>query len=225
MKPSGTIYNSSQSGVSGELRIALTEKEKKHFKLMRFISANISSLTLAFMLFFYGPSFEMDLNYQAGLAKVNASSTPALPAPAIDEFVVYIPAIGAAANVIPDIDPFDENVYEAALKRGVAHAANTAKPGEVGRVYLFAHSTNSPTNFSEYNAVFYQLRLLNAGDRIFVNFNGETYLYTVRQKIVVDADDTHWLSRTSSEEELVLQTCDPPGTTLRRLLIIAKRSS
>lgn len=225
MKPSGTIYNSSQSGVSGELRIALTEKEKKHFKLMRFISANISSLTLAFMLFFYGPSFEMDLNYQAGLAKVNASSTSALPAPAIDEFVVYIPAIGAAANVIPDIDPFDENVYEAALKRGVAHAANTAKPGEVGRVYLFAHSTNSPTNFSEYNAVFYQLRLLNAGDRIFVNFNGETYLYTVRQKIVVDADDTHWLSRTSSEEELVLQTCDPPGTTLRRLLIIAKRSS
>ncbi len=232
MRPHGTVYQSN-STPSGSFRVALTEKEKKRFKAMRFLGTNLSSFALAFMLFFYGPGFEMDLNYQAGLAKASNQSLVTskqndfqitnYQLPVANEFVISIPAIGATAKVVSGVNPYDETVYTEALKKGIAHAAGTALPGEGGRVYLFAHSTNSPVNFSEYNAIFYQLRLLSQGDRIFVNFDGVAHLYRVTEKIVVDANDTHWLTGKSVGEELVLQTCDPPGTTLRRLLIIARR--
>lgn len=230
MLPTGTIYQSS-GPEQGEFRVALTQKEKKRFKFMRILGANVSSLALAFMVFFYGPTLDLDMEYQAGLAEasnvVKEEVAEVLPtrAPRINEFVVSIPTIGATAKVIRNVDPFDENAYKNALTQGIAHAANTKYPGEGGRVYLFAHSTNSPVNFSEYNAVFYQLRLLEEGDRIFVNFDGTSHLYVVSEKIVVGASDTHWLTGTSVGEELVLQTCDPPGTTLRRLLVIAKPTS
>lgn len=234
MLPHGTLYQSG-GDLQGEFRIALTEKERKHFKLIRFFGANLSSLALAFTIFFYGPTFELDLDYQAGLARVNASQQSPANNKGINEsvtsqrssivdsqFSLSIPAIGATANIIRNIDPYDETVYTNALKKGIAHAAGTALPGEGGRIYLFAHSTNSPTNFGEYNAIFYQLRLLKEGDRIFINHNGESHLFIVKEKVIVDANDTHWLTEKGSKEELVLQTCDPPGTTLRRLLIIAE---
>ena len=227
MRPSGTVYQSSKSSSNGEIRIALTEKEKKHYRFMRIIGANLSSFALAFFVFAYGPSFELDLNYQAGLAKVQnveASQPEEVKTPntKVDEFSLSIPAIGASAQVVEDINPFSEKEYLDALKLGVAHAKGTGKPGEGKRIYLFAHSTNSPTYFSEYNAVFYQLRLLSEGDKIFVRYNGDTLVYNVTKKVVVSSSDTHWLTETINEEELVLQTCDPPGTSLRRLLIVAK---
>jgi len=229
MRKSGTIYQSGSAPI-GELRIALTEREKKNFRLMRFIGANISSLALAFLVFAYGPNFALGMNYQAGLYRASASRPQAVndvsaspdTAPVTKEFSIAIASIGVSANVIEDVDPFDETEYLNALKLGVAHAKGTGKPGEGKRIFLFAHSTDSPLNFAEYNAVFYQLRLLKEGDSIEIRYNGDTILYSVTQKVVVEANDTDWLTGTSSEEELVLQTCDPPGTTLRRLIVVAK---
>jgi len=239
MRPSGVIYQSSRKNISsGELRIFLTDKERKRFKLIRFIGANISSFALAFVIFFYGPTFELDLDYQAGMAKVSGkvnyeentlNSNSDLPS-GVDgflndnpnQFSISIPSIGATANVVSGVDPFDEQSYKEALKEGVAHAVNSGYPGGGGLIYLFAHSTNSPANFAQYNAVFYQLRLLSKGDRIFVNYNGDTYLYFVKEKVVANAKDTHWLTGKPQTEQLVLQTCDPPGTTLRRLLVVAE---
>lgn len=235
MKPSGTIYKASGSP-RGEIRIALTEKEKKRFKFIRLLGANISSLALAFVVFFYGPPFELALDYEAGLAKAEVGRGEVLaptyegrmiPAPtdqpvANNQFALSIPAIGATANIIKDVNAFDEVSYHEALKQGIAHAQGTGKPGEGKRIYMFAHSTNSPLYFSEYNAIFYQLRLLEEGEKIFVSYNGDAHIYTVKEKVVVDANDTHWLTETGNEEQLVLQTCDPPGTTLRRLLVIAE---
>lgn len=231
MRPSGVLYTANSS-LSGEVRIALTEKEKKHFRLMRFIGANVSSLALAFVVFFYGPPFELNLDYQAGLASAQYRSPEesnvvnvALEKeenPSVEQYALFIPSIGASANVVRDVDAFDEAEYHEALKHGVAHAKGTGKPGEGKRIFLFAHSTSSPLNYSEYNAIFYQLRLLSEGERIFVDYNGESHLYIVKEKVVVSAGDTHWLTETEDREQLVLQTCDPPGTTLRRLLVVAE---
>ena len=234
MRPSGTIYKSSSRSNKGELRIALTKEEKKHFKIMRFIGVNLSSFALAFAVFFYGPNFDLDLKYQAGVAKAEqtvnqkdiqtevVSEEVQKPDEKPDIFSLSIPTIGATATVIKNVDPFNKDEYSNALKEGIAQAKGTGLPGEGRRIYLFAHSTNSPLNFAEYNAIFYQLRLLNEGDRIFVNYNGDIFLYVVKQKVIVQASDTHWLTETTNKEQLVLQTCDPPGTTLRRLLVIAE---
>src|SRR3972149_1574681 len=79
--------------------------------------------------------------------------------------------------------------------------------------------------FARYNAVFYLLRKLEAGDKIIVFFADKKYEYQVTQKLTTPAKDVSWFSYDDGEETLVLQTCDPPGTTFRRLIVVAKRAS
>ena len=138
-------------------------------------------------------------------------------------FSIDIPKIDAKANIIPNIDPGNPDEYQEALKKGVAHARGTSFPNQNGTTYLFSHSTNSPLNFSEYNAVFYLLRKLEKHDKIYVYFLNKKYVYEVTDVILTEATDTSWLENNSSDERLVLQTCDPPGTSLRRLIVIAKK--
>jgi len=44
-----------------------------------------------------------------------------------------------------------------------------------GTIFLFAHSTDAPWNIIRYNAVFYLLRELDAGDGIIVFFLGKRF--------------------------------------------------
>mgnify|MGYP001608392131 CR=1 FL=1 len=75
----------------------------------------------------------------------------------LDEYSIYIPKINARSKVISNVDAGNPAVYTAALKLGVAEAANLSHPGQKGTTYLFAHSTDSPVNFARYNAIFYLL--------------------------------------------------------------------
>ncbi len=139
------------------------------------------------------------------------------------EFSVVIPKIGANARVLPNIDASNEKVYLDALKKGVAHAWGTAFPGEGGHVFLFAHSTDYFWNVSNYNAVFYLLDKLEKNDEINVFFKGVRYKYKVIEKTVVDPSQVEYLTRKTNREFVTLQTCWPPGTTLKRLLVFAVR--
>lgn len=141
------------------------------------------------------------------------------------DFGIVIPKIAANARVVPDVNPADNKQYLAALKEGVAHAKGTAFPGEGGHVYLFAHSTDYFWNVSNYNAVFYLLYKLSVDDEVDVFYKGKRYLYKVVDSKIVDPTQTQYLTRRTTSEFLTLQTCWPPGTTLKRLLIFAKRVS
>jgi len=139
-----------------------------------------------------------------------------------DELSIVIPKIGVDAPIIAQVDPGNYKDYMRALKKGVAHAKGTYLPGEGGRSYLFAHSTNiDPRWVSRYNAVFYLLSKLRPGDMIFVWRDGKKLTYRVRQTKIVGKNDTSYLSVEGKKDELVLQTCYPPGTTLRRFLVLA----
>jgi LPXTG-site transpeptidase (sortase) family protein len=137
-------------------------------------------------------------------------------------FSLVIPKIEAASNVIANVDASIEAEYSEALQNGVAHARGTYFPGQGKNIYLFSHSTDSGYNVARYNAVFYLLRELEAGDRIIVFFADKKYEYEVFEKVTTSADDASWLNEKSGEEMLILQTCDPPGTNWRRLLVVAK---
>lgn len=136
-------------------------------------------------------------------------------------FSLSIPKIKAYANVIPNVDAGNPDEYGKALKEGVAHAKGTSFPGQGKTIYLFSHSTDSFLNFGRYNAIFYLLGKLEKGDNISVYFLDKKYVYKVSEKIIAGADDTSWLKDSGKGERLILQTCDPPGTSLKRLLIIA----
>lgn len=140
-------------------------------------------------------------------------------------FGIVIPKIAANARVIDNIDAGDSKTYLAALKEGVAHASGTAYPGQIGDTYLFAHSVGNFWEVNQWNAVFYLLRELNPGDEVDIFYKDKRYVYIVYDKKIVEPDETGYLETITNFPRLTLQTCWPPGTTLRRLLVFARLKS
>jgi sortase A len=152
-----------------------------------------------------------------------AEPTPTLPPVPDESFSVLLPKLDTEAKVFPNIDPTRPEVYQEVLKDGVAHAAGSGFPGTGKPVYLFAHSTNAEWNVVRYNAVFFLLNDLNPGDRVQVVYNNKMYHYEVFDKKVVGANDVSYLTDYQpGREEVILQTCWPPGTILKRLLVFAR---
>ncbi|MBU2051898.1 sortase [Patescibacteria group bacterium] len=147
-----------------------------------------------------------------------------LIAPLSTEFGVVIPKILANVAVSQDVNPANPEIYQNVLRQegGVAHAAGSAVPNEDGVVYIFGHSTDSNFNVARFNAVFYLLRKLEADDLVIVYYQGKDYRYRVKYKKVVNPDDLSDITDVSSPRRLVLQTCWPPGTTWKRLLVVAE---
>lgn len=137
-------------------------------------------------------------------------------------FSIIIEKIGADARVIPNVDPTNKAVYLEALKKGVAHALGTSFPGQPGITYLFAHSTDTIWNVPRYNAIFYLLKDMEPQDKVVVFFNNKRYDYIVTEKKVTEPEDVYYLTAKIQEQLLVLQTCYPPGTTWKRLIVVAK---
>jgi sortase A len=108
------------------------------------------------------------------------------------------------------------------LKKGVAHARGSVFPGEEGNTYIFAHSTDAFYNVGVYNAVFYLLGKLKPGDEIDVFYKGKLYIYKVYEVKVVEASELKYLGKQKEKSTLTLQTCYPPGTTLKRLIVLAE---
>jgi LPXTG-site transpeptidase (sortase) family protein len=160
---------------------------------------------------------------KGGLAKLLNIKPVEVLVPEDPNFSVVIPKIGANARVIPNVDASNEKEYLSALAKGVAQAQGTAFPGEAGHIFLFAHSTDYFWNVGTYNAVFYLLYKLEKGDEIDIFYKGQRYVYKVLEKREVDPSQVEYLTRKTNREFLTLQTCWPPGTTLKRLLVFAVR--
>jgi len=152
-----------------------------------------------------------------------AMPTPKPVDPATLPFSLYIAKIDLEAKVMPNIDATDSQAYKAALKQGVAHAKGTAFPGQGKLVYIFGHSTDYAWNVETYNALFYQIKDLEIGDPVVANLGEQKYIYKVIEKKIVDATDMSLLEKNIDKDVLVLQTCYPPGTTWKRLLIVASQ--
>lgn len=137
-------------------------------------------------------------------------------------FSIIVEKIGADAPIVANVDASNKAVYQEALKRGVAHALGTSFPGQPGVTYLFAHSTDTIFNVPRFNAIFYLLNDLESGDKIVVFFRGIRHDYVVSEKKITEPEDVSYFTLKTEEQILVLQTCYPPGTTWKRLLVVAK---
>lgn len=142
--------------------------------------------------------------------------------PVSTDFGIVIEKINANAKIIADVDPGNEKEYMKALSLGIAHAKGTSYPGENGNIYLFSHSVNAPWEVVRYNAVFYLLGKMSVGDRIILFYQGKRFDYIVFDKTIAKATDTNFLIQDYDQSVLTLQTCDPPGTTINRLVVRAR---
>ena len=138
--------------------------------------------------------------------------TPNFQPPTLGDYI-YIPKINAMAPIIKNVDPWDKQKYEIALKKGVAQAKDNPN-------YYFAHSSLDPWEMTRVNSAFLRLNQLNSGDEIIIYQNGEKK-YQVVDKKEVWPNEIAYLKKES--ELLILQTCTPVGTSLKRLLVFAKQ--
>lgn len=203
-------------------------------------------LVVATLAWIFGPSLFVEARYQqevkrqqsgkptvgfSGLmtsmsgfkAELDKGGLETLLTPVSAQFGLVIPKIFANVSVTENVNPADAETYQSVLRQagGVAHAAGTAVPGEGGTVYIFGHSTDASVNVARFNAVFYLLKKLEPGDLIIAYYNNLPYRYLVSEKKIVNPDDLTDILNVTNDSRLVLQTCWPPGTSWKRLLIIA----
>jgi LPXTG-site transpeptidase (sortase) family protein len=139
---------------------------------------------------------------------------------ALNDFKLIIPKLDLNADVSPSIDLLNPKSWQSALKKGLAHAPHSSFPNQPSTPYVFGHSTDYPWNIQAYNALLYSLNDLVLNDQIFISFKKEPYRYRVTDKQIIKADDLSYLN-SIDQNRLVLQTCWPPGTTLKRLVVVA----
>ena len=208
----------------------MSKRIKKTNKIVKIIPNLLIVFSLLLIYLIFAPTLKEETTFQARniYQKVIKTVNPEKeqvwnPIPVNTDFSIVIPKIYAKSAIIANVDATDSKVFLKQLKKGVAHAQGTALPGEGGNIYLFAHSTDAFYNIGFYNAVFYLIGKLNTGDEIFIYYKGIKYNYLVFDKRVVNANDTKYLGNIGDGETLTLQTCYPPGTTLKRLVVLAQQ--
>lgn len=140
--------------------------------------------------------------------------------PVDSEFGIVIPKIEANAPIVAGVDPYDANIYQRELTKGVAQAKGTGFPGQNKTMFLFAHASGDITMARRYNSIFYLLNKMEVGDEIKIYYQGAPYTYQVNQTKEVTPEAVSFLKNDPSAD-LILMTCTPPGTTWRRLLVLA----
>lgn len=226
----------------------LASSHKKRFwlfVLLRTVANTLIILGVVFSFIAFWPFISSELHFywdqwrgqkysvdvaaapSSGLAGLLNSPPPIHIVPKDKDFGIVIEKVDVNAPIVADVDSTNFNAYMAALGKGVAQAQGTAKPGEPtasgnNNVFLFAHSSLNPIEAKRFNIVFYLLRKLEVGDRVIVFYKQKRFDYIVFDKRVVEATDVKYLTQPSKDPILTLQTCDPPGSSLRRLIITAK---
>ena len=141
------------------------------------------------------------------------------------ESKVIIPKINVDVPVVYDIGTNDEKAIQAGLESGVVHYPGTAVPGQNGNVVVVGHSSNNLLNKGKYKFAFVLLNRLQVGDTITMQYGGKRYVYKVYESVIVKPTDVGVLGPTDKTATLTLITCDPPGTSINRLVIKAEQIS
>lgn len=245
----GLIYHYSWNRKSGEVEVPGKAAFNRNYRFINLFGSALIVAGLAGLVFTFQPVVSSELHYAWYQAFGNPTEEQRIRAQALAQaraeaeerrkeqvrklaaevglentrFSLYIPKIKAKAPVEENVNAVDPRVYMPALQRGVAHAAGSVFPGMQGATFLFAHSTDAPWNVAQYNAVFYLLRELEPGNEVYVFFLDKIHKYRVREKHIIEPEDVSWLTRArEGKERLILQTCWPPGTTLKRLIVVAE---
>lgn len=192
---------------------------------VRPIASAIGSFLLLFVLFKSQIIFSQ-IGYLTGKshnpaaisAQLAASQTTVSADPTIS-----IPKINVNAPVVYE-PSINENDILKALQNGIVHYGTTPAPGQGGNAVFVGHSSNDWWEAGNYKFVFVLLDKLVVGDKFSLNYQSHKYVYEVTSASVVAPTDVGVLAP-STQPEVTLITCTPPGTSWKRLVIVAKQIS
>ena len=139
---------------------------------------------------------------------------------------VIIPKINVEIPVDYSLTTNAEDAIQSSLENGTVHYPNTVKPGEQGNTAIFGHSSNNIFNPGKYKFAFVLLHQLVPGDLFYLTYNGKVYTYKVYAKQIVKPSQVEVLNNVADKTATAtLITCDPPGTSLNRLVVWGEQVS
>jgi sortase A len=99
-------------------------------------------------------------------------------------------------------------------------------PGKNGNTAYFGHSSNNIFNQGKYKFAFVLLHTLVNGDTFYLTNNNKIYVYKVISHTIVKPNDVGVLGPVSGQTATAtLITCDPPGTSINRLVVVGQQIS
>ncbi len=106
------------------------------------------------------------------------------------------------------------------------HYPTTVLPGQQGNTAFFGHSSNNIFNKGKYKFAFVLLHTLVPGDTFYLTYNSKVYVYKVISRTIVPPSDVSVLGPVPNQTATAtLITCDPPGTSLNRLIVVGQQIS
>ncbi|HEX6258842.1 MAG TPA: sortase [Candidatus Saccharimonadales bacterium] len=141
---------------------------------------------------------------------------------------IVIPKINVDAPVVYGLKSIAEAPVQKALEDGIVHypipGANSV-PGQAGNTALLGHSSNDVFDNGSYKFIFVQLDQLNKGDTFYLHYKGTRYTYSVTKKEIIEPTEINKLTVKTSKPIATLITCTPPGTALKRLIVVGEQIS
>lgn len=218
----GVIYSNWQTNSSDEKKLRL-------LKWINRLVIALFSMGIVLILLILLPFFSSKLNFgkkvenkekdDFNLILAMPTATPDL---ATLPFSIKIEKLGVEAKVFPNINANKESDYEEALTNGVAHGKGSAFPGQGKMVYIFGHSTDFTFDLGLFSTYFYNLNDLVEGDKVILKLGDDEFSYEVNHKEIIERTDTEFVNSRMEEDVLILQSCYPPTTSWKRLVIVAK---
>lgn len=203
-----------------------SRKKSSHYKSILFglSSGAVVMVILLFSFFnerFLAPFITPSRAVSATPIIIDPGSTAVGPEPKI-----IIPKINVEIPVVYTEPSIEEEKVQKALESGVVHYATTPNPGELGNGVIFGHSSNNILNKGDYKFAFVLLKRLENGDTFMLQKDGKRFVYKVFSKKVVKPEDVSVLTDGQGKPATFsLITCDPPGTSLNRLVVTGEQIS
>jgi len=185
-----------------------------------YIGIGLMLLSAVVAVWFYGRLYWQRAFFTPKNALVE-NQNKIIYAPINFDFSLIIPKLNINAPVVADVSGTEPNIYYTQLKKGAAHYKGTPTPDANGNTVIFGHSSFIPSiHPGAYNTVFLMLDKLQKDDQIIVYYKSKPYYYKV-QSINLVSDSDLSILQTTDHKQLTIMTCWPPGTDLKRLVIIA----
>ena len=219
-KTEAELKNAIKDNVSKKKKLSA----KQHFKSIVFGLSLGSFFVLIFLFGFFNerivtPFVTPSRSVSNAPIIIDSQSEKVGPEPKI-----IIPKINVDIPVVYGT-PVSEKDIQTSLENGVVHMSNTPKPGELGNSVIVGHSSNNIFNSGKYKFAFVLLRKLEVGDVFYINREGTRYGYRVYETKVVPPEDVSVLGPNERTSTATLITCDPPGTSINRLIVVGEQIS
>jgi LPXTG-site transpeptidase (sortase) family protein len=214
----GNIKTSVSNKVSANGRLS----KKDHFKSVLFGLGLSSVFGLVIVFVFFNPVFIAPLVSPSK----SVSATPIIGNVTTSigpESKIIIPKINLEVPIIYGMGTVEESAIQNALEDGVVHYAASPESGEIGNSVIVGHSSNNILNSGKYKFAFVLLNRMDIGDTFFVHKDGVRYTYKIYETVTVPPDNVSVLGPAEKPNSITLITCDPPGTSINRLIVVAEQ--